>query len=369
MDVLTALRDANREREDDVKLAGNTDPGWARRWLRGLGALVLATVLAGAVPPSCSPERGDLRIVVISDLNGSYGSTEYEPEVHQAVRMIRDAWRPDLVLAAGDLIAGQRPSLSDSTVLAMWSSFDAAVAAPLRAAKIPFGFTIGNHDGSAGAAHRRDRDFAARHWRAPGRGTGVEFVDSTHFPFYYSFRQGGVFVLVWDASFAGTVGELPMMGWVGEQLAGEPARGARYRLVLGHLPLYAVAEGRNRPGEVLQEPDSLRGILERQRVHGYISGHHHAYYPGRKGALQLLHAGALGQGARQLIGSAAPPRQTVTIMDFFFRADSVAYTTYALGEGGLRVVEPGELPPTIRGINGTITRRDLPDTATTPSNE
>jgi hypothetical protein len=350
-----------------VKLARNT----ARRgWLRAPGALVLALALAGAAaPPSCSPPRGDVRIVVISDLNGSYGSTAYEPEVHQAVRMIREAWRPDLVLAAGDLIAGQRPSLADSTVLAMWASFDSAVAAPLRAAKIPFGFTIGNHDGSAGAAHRRDRDFAVRHWKAPGRSPGVAFVDSTHFPLYYSFRQGGVFVLVWDASFAGTVGELPMMKWVEEQLAREPARAARYRLVLGHLPLYAVAEGRNRPGEVLQEPDSLRRILERHRVHGYISGHHHAYYPGRRGALQLLHAGALGQGARQLIGSTAPPRQTVTIMDFFFRADSVAYTTYAIDDGELRRVEPGELPPVIRGINGTITRRDLPDTLASPSNE
>jgi len=327
-----------------------------------LKPLAFALLLAGgAVPPSCSPERGDVCIVVISDLNGSYGSTRYEPQVHQAVRMIREVWRPELVLAAGDLIAGQKPSLPDDSVRAMWAAFDSAVARPLRDARIPFGFTLGNHDGSAHPAHRRDRAFAVAHWKS--RRTGVSFVDSAHFPLYYSFRQGDVFVLVWDASFAGTVGELPMMRWVREQLSAEPARSARHRLVLGHLPLYAVAEGRNRPGEVLQEPDSLRRILERHGVHTYVSGHHHAYYPGRRGALELLHTGALGQGARPLLGSSAPPRQTVTILDFHFRADSVAYTTYAFDRSGLSLVQLRELPPVVRGINGAIVRRDLPDTA------
>lgn len=324
-------------------------------------------LLAGAAAPrSCAaPPRGDLRMVVISDLNGSYGSTEYEPEVHQAVRMIREVWRPDLVLAAGDLIAGQRPSLDDAQVRAMWAAFDSAVARPLREARIPFGFTVGNHDASAAPAHRRDRALAAEHWRTPGHHPGVAFVDSAHFPLYYSFRQGEVFVLAWDASYAGTARDTAMMAWVRRQLASDAAQRARYRLVLGHLPLYAVAEGRNRPGEVLEEPDSLRAVLERYGVHTYVSGHHHAYYPGRRGALELLHTGALGQGARRLIGSEAPPAQTVTVLDFFFRPDSVAYTTYAFERGSrrrLRTIEPRELPPVLRGINGYVVRRDLADT-------
>lgn len=333
-------------------------------WSRPL--LLVLLLAAATAPPSCgTPPRGDLRVVVVSDLNSSYGSTEYEPEVHQAVRLIREVWRPDLVLAAGDLTAGQRPSLPDEQVRAMWAAFDSTVARPLREAGIPFGFTLGNHDASAHPAHRRDRALALEHWRAPGRHPGVAFVDSTHFPLYYSFRQGDLFVLVWDASFAGTVRELPMMSWVQRQLASEPARTARHRLVLGHLPLYAVAEGRNRPGEVLQEPDSLRRILERHGVDTYVSGHHHAYYPGRRGGLELLHTGALGQGARPLIGSGAPPTQTVTVLDFFFRADSVAYTTYAFQRGGeprLRAIPTTALPPVIRGINGHVVRRDLPDT-------
>lgn len=47
------------------------------------------------------------RIVVISDINGSYGSTEYNPRVKQAVERIQDM-QPDLVISAGDMVAGQK---------------------------------------------------------------------------------------------------------------------------------------------------------------------------------------------------------------------------------------------------------------------
>jgi hypothetical protein len=38
------------------------------------------------------------------NLNSAYGSTSFRPEVGTAIGLIRDCWRPDLVLAAGDLI-------------------------------------------------------------------------------------------------------------------------------------------------------------------------------------------------------------------------------------------------------------------------
>src|SRR5689334_8743868 len=58
-----------------------------------------------------APPRGDVRIVVISDLNSQYGSTSYEPEVDQALALIPD-WQPDLVLGGGDMVAGQSSSLT-----------------------------------------------------------------------------------------------------------------------------------------------------------------------------------------------------------------------------------------------------------------
>jgi predicted MPP superfamily phosphohydrolase len=319
-------------------------------------------------PIPLPPARGDVRIVVISDLNSSYGSTEYEPPVHRAVALIRETWRPDLVLAAGDLVAGQRPALSDDVVRAMWAAFDAAVGRPLREAGIPFGFTLGNHDGSAYPAHARDRTFAVAHWRDPAHATSLPFVDSAHFPVHYSFERDGVFVLVWDASYAGAVEDTAMLRWAEAQLSAPRARQARFRLVLGHLPLHAVAEGRDRPGEVLQQPDSLRALLERHQVDLYVSGHHHAHYPGRRGGLALLHAGALGQGARPLLGDTTAAPQSVTVLDFHAHADSIAWTTYTISPDGQRVerLDESALPPRLRGHNGHVVRRDLSDAGGEP---
>ena len=78
---------------------------------------VLALLLGGAA------SAGPLRVVVISDLNGSYGSTTYAPRVDEAVRAIM-ALKPDLVISTGDMVAGQRrPHLSESEVRAMWDVF------------------------------------------------------------------------------------------------------------------------------------------------------------------------------------------------------------------------------------------------------
>jgi len=48
-------------------------------------------------------------------------------------------------------------------------------------------------------------------------------------------------------------------------------------------------------------------LLERYHVH--ISGHHHAYFPGHRGQLELLHTGALGSGPRPLLNSNLAPQK------------------------------------------------------------
>jgi hypothetical protein len=300
---------------------------------------------------------------VISDLNSSYGSTEYEPEVYDAIRRIREEWRPDLVLAAGDLIAGQQPSLSDAQVREMWMAFDSVVRRPLTDAGIPFGFTLGNHDASAYPAHARDRALALEYWRNPDHRTGLAFVDHDDFPLNYSFALGGVFVLAWGASHAGLAADSGALLRAERALQSDAARQAALRLAIGHLPLYAVAEGRNRSGEVLDAPEALRALLEGNGVHTYISGHHHAYYPGRRGELELLHTGALGQGARTLLGSELQAAPTVTLLDIRPADGSISYKTYAAErtEHGIlwREIRDEALPQTICGINGCVTRRDL----------
>jgi 3',5'-cyclic AMP phosphodiesterase CpdA len=303
--------------------------------------------------------------VVISDLNGAYGSTDYDPEVDRAIALL-PLWNPDLVLCSGDMVAGQRTSLTRAQIQAMWTAFDRHVAAPLRAAAMPFGFTLGNHDGSGsrnasgGFTFQQERDLAAAYWTDPRHDPGVDFVDRQQFPFYYSFRQttdqGDVFFLVWD----GSTSRIPpeQLAWVEATLASPAAQQAQLRVLMGHLPLYGIAEGRDRPGEVMNNADALRQLLERYNVHTYISGHHHAYYPGHRGQLQLLHTGALGGGPRSLISGNSPRTKTLTVVDVDFQhPDLTTYTTYAMNT--LRPVATGTLPRLLTGHNGLVLRRDV----------
>ena len=312
-------------------------------------------------PSSVSlPPRQDLRLVVLSDLNSQYGSVTYDPEVHQAIALIRE-WQPDLVLCGGDMVAGQSKNLSRAQIQAMWSGFDQAIAQPLKAARIPFGFTLGNHDGSGyqsspgNYVFQRDREIAQAYWTQTRQGCGLKFVDDRNFPFYYSFTQGNIFYLVWDATTARL--SPTQLEWVNQSLA--QAQDAALRIVIGHLPLYAVAVGRNKPGEVLNDAETLRSLLVRHRVHTYISGHHHAYYPGQKENLKFLHAGALGGGPRALIGSTVKPFKSLTVVDVDLQRRETRYSTLNLST--FRMVDSETLPAQINGINGTLYRQNESD--------
>lgn len=315
-----------------------------------------------------APVKGDVRLVVISDLNSAYGSTSYEPEVDQAIRFIPD-WQPDIVLAGGDMVAGQSPSLSQAEIQAMWAAFDRHVAAPLRKAGLPFGFTIGNHDASGALSvsgqflFKSERDLAAAFWNDRKHDPGLNFVDRAQFPFYYTFQQRDIFYLIWDAS----TSRIPpaQLAWAEKALASQAAQSARMRIAIGHLPLYAVAVGRDELGEVLTNADQLTAMLKRHRVHTYISGHHHAYYPAHQGELELLHAGALGSGARPLLNANLMPSKTLTVVDANFDTDSMTYTTYDMKT--LQVVNHRQLPRLIVGPNGRILRLDVQESDLTPA--
>lgn len=300
------------------------------------------------------PRDDALVVAVISDLNSSYGSTRYDPEVTTALAWIQEL-RPDLVLLAGDMVAGQRPALSDDNVRAMWSAFDSVVAAPLRRAGIPFAFTLGNHDGSAYPAHARDRRLAADYWNDPAHRPRLQFIDDTNFPRYYTFRARDVFFVVLDASTGELHADSAQLQWLRMTLSSPAARSAAQRIVLGHVPLYAVAEGRNQRGEVQSQPDSLRAILEAGRVRMHVSGHHHAYYPGRRGTLELLHAGAVGSGPRPLIGSSEPAYKSFTILRI--DGDAIDQQSWRIDGGQKTLVDPRTLPARIDGINGYVERQ------------
>ena len=305
-------------------------------------------------------EKNNITIAVISDLNSQYGSTDYEPEIDKAIELISTQWQPDLVLGGGDAIAGQKKSLTESQIKAMWQAFDTHVAKPLRDNQIPYAFTIGNHDGSGAVKNQqfifaRERDLAAAYWNDLQHDSGLKFIDRANFPFYYSFQQDDIFYLVWDASTNRI--DPQQLAWVEKSLSSDLAQNSQMRIAIGHLPLYPVAKQKNKPGEYLAEAETLRSLLEKYRVHTYISGHHHAYYPGKKGVLQLLHAGALGQGARQLIGSDLLPRNTVTLIKIEPASKTTTYTTYDIKT--LEIIQDSQLPRFINSKNGLILRHDL----------
>ena len=292
---------------------------------------------------------GDLLIGLISDLNSSYGSTSYIPQVEQGLRQLL-ARRPALVACAGDMVAGQKHGLSATQLDAMWESFARTVLTPVRRAGVPFLPSLGNHDGSPGFA--ADREAARRFWTPRRLALGLQFVDAADFPFHYTVLQNEVFWLVWDASSS----RIPagQLSWARRQLASPAARRARLRLVMGHLPLHGISQGRDRPGEVLDQAATVQQLLQAARVQAYISGHQHAWYPARRGPLDLIQLGALGSGPRRLLQGDLPPQQTTTTLAINWSQGTLTETTYAVATG--RPLAWSTLPAHLHGRGATLER-------------
>jgi 3',5'-cyclic AMP phosphodiesterase CpdA len=255
-----------------------------------------------AVPDLGGPVVMPLRVVVISDLNGSYGSTDYEASVHAGVAAVIER-APDLVLSTGDMVAGQQAGLDYA---AMWAGFHAAVSDPLMAAGLPFAVTPGNHDASGYPAFLDERELFVDEWQA--RKPALEYLDDSAFPLRYSFVAGAALFVALDDT---TIGSLAaeQMAWLEEQLvagADQPAK-----IVFGHVPLWAFAQGRE--DEIIGDP-ALESLLVEHGVDLFVSGHHHAYYPGRRGDLRLVGTACIGAGPRALIGvDATSPKAFVAL--------------------------------------------------------
>ncbi|WP_340106505.1 metallophosphoesterase family protein [Rhodohalobacter sp. 8-1] len=299
--------------------------------------------------------KPDLRIVLMSDLNESYGSTHYGRFVDSTMAYV-EKWQPDLVLFAGDMIAGQSLKLSETEIRAMWSGFDETIGGPLRDLNIPFAFTLGNHDGSKSGNFDHERELAKEYWST--RMPDLTYINNENFPFYYSFSFDDLFVISWDAS--GHLISKEEINWIKEQLTQEEAKNAALRLIIGHLPLYAIAEGRNRPGEVLNDADQLFEMMTDYGVDYYFSGHHHAWYPAVKDGLKMIHSGAQGSGPRALIGSKRPPRRTITLLEQNDGSGDFSISTYDMHDN-MKVITPDQLPLAIEGINGRIERYNYDD--------
>ena len=286
-----------------------------------------------------------LTVAVISDLNGSYGSTSYGSYVHAAVARII-AVDPDLVLSAGDMVAGQQSGLDYE---AMWDGFHAAVSDPLAMAGIPLAVTPGNHDASAYSGYAAERAIYAAEWQA--RIPAVTFIDDAGYPFRYSFALGDARFISIDDTRVGAL-STDQMSWLAGQLANPDDYAAT--IVFGHLPLYPVGVGTETA--IIGDP-ALETLLVDSDADLLISGHVHAYYPGRRASgLRLLSMSCQGSGPNELIGEDfVRPRSIVTIE---ISATGVTYDAYT-GASFDELVTQTSLPESIGSGAELITRDDL----------
>lgn len=309
-----------------------------------------SSFISGPGPRKSALKKKPLKVLVISDLNSSYGSTTYAEEVTWVMGKL-DSIKPDIILCAGDMVAGQKRTLTETDIQKMWTSFDENVLSPINKLKIPFGFTVGNHDASP--SFKLDRELAQQFWKTYASQTNLNFADSTHYPFYFSYMKNNVFFLSWDAS--GSQVPREVYDWMQGQLKTKIARKARLRVLLGHLPLYPIVESKNKPGEIVASADSTLLFMKSYGIDLYISGHQHAYYPASQNGVRLLNAGAIGDGPRKIIGHSDEPKKAYTIFEVPVRS-AKKFTYRTLVPISHEIIEKASLPDSVTGINGTLHR-------------
>ena len=319
-----------------------------RLWLAA-ALLLIACVSFGQ--PAPADVRGATRVVVISDLNESYGSVRYSPHVDAAVERTITL-KPDLVISTGDMVAGQRlaPPLTRGQIEAMWVAFHRRVSDPVAKAGLPFAVTPGNHDASSGERFRLEREIYREQWLP--RKPAVEFLDATHYPFHYAFRVGDVLFVSLDATHVGHLSHAEK-SWLQALLEGEGTR-FRQRVVFSHVPLWPFAVGRE--ADFLGDHE-LEKILQRGNVDLYLSGHHHAYYPGYKNGVRYVSQSCLGAAPRPLLGTTETHGRSITVIDLD-ASGAIRVEAYG-GPEFTRRIARSALPARVESRWATILRDDL----------
>ena len=269
----------------------------------------MAGVVAAGLAPVAAKAEGGLRIAVISDLNGSYGSTDYGSEVDGAIARIVEMG-VDLVICTGDMIAGQRlqPKLKEPEIEAMWLAFHSHVTDPLRTAGIPLLVTPGNHDASAYPGFELERQLYDRTWT--GHAPDVQIIDGERYPFRYAVSHGGVLLVGLDVTVSGPL-PAEETDWTA-QILREEAKRHQATLVFGHLPIWPITEGRE--ADVVGDP-AFEKLLVDEGADLYLSGHHHAYYPFRSGGLMQVSQACLGAGPRKYLGTGDKALKAFSLID------------------------------------------------------
>jgi hypothetical protein len=286
-------------------------------------------------------------IAFISDLNGRYGSTSYDPRVTRAIDTIVRL-QPEIVISTGDMVAGQKQPRLDSVRLdRMWQAFNFTVTDPLLRAGIPLAVTVGNHDGSAFPEYALEQQQFERQWSA--RAPLVDFLPGSEWPRRYAARLGPFLLVAFDGTRPGALPDSERLFL--EQALGKHGRAAIATIVFSHLPMWPLT--RERETEIIDDPELL-DLLHSHGVDVYASGHHHAWFAGVDAAgMMHLSVGALGGNARAFGGQPEPQPYSFAVLSL--AGDVVSVRAMAAPDFAEEVPEAG-LPATVGGSLGTLRR-------------
>lgn len=290
------------------------------------------------------------KIVVISDINGRYGSTEYSPRVTKAVQAILDL-KPDLVIGAGDMVAGQKqPLLDQSRLDDMWAAFNQTVADPFKRAGIEFLISPGNHDGSALPGFELEQERFRAQWL--NRQPGLRLLEGSEWPRRYALWLGKTLIISIDGTRPGRLQQADL-DLLRSTLSLESGK-ARSIIVVSHLPQWPFARGREK--DIIIDPD-LTSLLGRYGVDFFISGHHHVFYSGVDDhGTNHLAVGPLGGNARKFVGQSTREPFSFVVLDI----NSDGFSVSALSSPDFKQeISLTGLPTKIKGPDGFLTRLDL----------
>ncbi len=246
-----------------------------------------------------------LRMAIIADMNGRYGSDQYDAEVVKGIDMII-ADRPDIVLNVGDMVAGQKAKLDYRK---MWIGFHATVTDRLKNAGILMAQVPGNHDASAYDKYKNEREIYIDEWN--NHRPELDYVNDDNYPLYYSFKLKGVLFIALDATKLEPIDDV-QYAWLENQLASNPTEyGA---VVIAHVPLFPISS--IKPTEILRD-NRFPDLFSKYHVQLFVTGHQHAYFPARLGDVVYLHTGALGGGPRPVRQNDGIAPKTLTFVNLY----------------------------------------------------
>ena len=250
-------------------------------------------------------EKPLLRFAIVADMNGRYGSDQYDAEVVKSIDMII-ADKPDIVINAGDMVAGQKPKLDYRK---MWVGFHANVTDRLKDAGILMAQVPGNHDGSAYEKYQNERNIYIDEWNK--RKPELDYVDDSNYPLYYSFKLKGVFFVALDATTLEPMDNVQYQ-WLEKQLANNPTEYGP--VVIAHVPLFPITT--IKPTEILRD-DRLPDLYSKYGVQVVVTGHQQAYFPAQLNGVIYLHSGALGGGPRPVRQNDGIAPKTLTFVNLY----------------------------------------------------